>query len=88
MGRFKYGVCEWSLKARGKELCKIVAEQKLDCLQLGVGEEVLAGKGLGSPGMIEEYLKASEEYGIEIWSLSPQFVDQYSFTMPRTAREE
>lgn len=88
MRRFKYGVCEWSLKARGKELCKIASEQKLDCLQLGVGEEIFCGKGLGSHAIIEEYLKASEEYGMEICSLSPQFVDQYSFTMPQGAQEE
>jgi sugar phosphate isomerase/epimerase len=88
MERFKFGVCEWSLKARGRDLCKIVAEQKLDCLQLGIGEEVFGGKGLGSQAMIEEYLESSEEYGIEICSLSPQFVDQYSFTMPQATQEE
>ena len=88
MGRFQYGVCEWSLKARGRELCRIAAEQKLDCLQLGVGEEVLDGKGLGSPAVIEAYRQGSAEYGVDICSLSPQFVDQYSFTMPQGAEEE
>jgi sugar phosphate isomerase/epimerase len=88
MGRFKFGICEWSLKARGRDFCKIAAEQKLDCLQLGVGEEVFDGKGLGSQAVIEEYLESSKEYGIEICSLSPQFVDQYSFTMPQDTQEE
>ena len=88
MGRFQYGVCEWSLKARGRELCRIAAEQKLDCLQLGVGEEVLDGKGLGSPAVIEADRQGSAEYGVDICSLSPQFVDQYSFTMPQGAEEE
>lgn len=88
MGRFQYGVCEWSVKARGSEFCKIASESKLDCLQLGVGEEVYAGKGLGDPKMIEEYQRASEEYGIQIHSLSPQFVDQYSFTIPQSEQEE
>ena len=88
MGRFQYGVCEWSLKARGRELCRVAAEHKLDCLQLGVGEEVLDGKGLGSPAVIEAYRQGSAEYGVEICSLSPQFVDQYSFTMPQGAEEE
>jgi len=88
MGRFKYGVCEWSLKARGKVLCEMVSDYKLDCLQLGVGEEVFAGKGLGNREMIEEYLSASKKYGVVIDSLSPQFVDQYSFTMPQSIQEE
>lgn len=88
MGRFQYGVCEWSLKTRGRELCRIAAEHKLDCLQLGVGEEVLDGKGLGSPAVIEAYRQGSAEYGVDICSLSPQFVDQYSFTMPQGAEEE
>lgn len=88
MARFKYGVCEWSLEARGKELCRMAAEQKLDCLQLGVGEEVFVGKGLGSQAVIADYLQASEQYGLEICSLAPQFVDRYSFTMPQGAEEE
>ncbi|WP_162609188.1 sugar phosphate isomerase/epimerase family protein [Anaerotruncus colihominis] len=88
MGRFQYGVCEWSLKARGKELCRIASKQGLDCLQLGVGEEALEGKGLGCRAVIEEYMQASADYGMEICSLSPQFVDQYSFTMPQGAQEE
>ena len=75
MGRFQYGVCEWSLKARGKELCRIASKQGLDCLQLGVGEEALEGKGLGCRAVIEEYMQASADYGMEICSLSPQFVD-------------
>ena len=88
MGRFQYGVCEWSLKARGKELCRIASKQGLDCLQLGVGEEALECKGLGCRAVIEEYMQASADYGMEICSLSPQFVDQYSFTMPQGAQEE
>ena len=88
MGRFQYGVCEWSVKARGKQLCEMAYSSHLDCLQLGVGEEVFAGKGLGDPKMIEEYQKASELYEIKIHSLSPQFVDQYSFTMPQSEQEE
>ena len=64
MGRFQYGVCEWSVKARGKQLCEMAYSSHLDCLQLGVGEEVFAGKGLGDPKMIEEYQKASELYEI------------------------
>lgn len=87
MGRFQYGVCEWSVKARGKQLCEMAYKSQLDCLQLGVGEEVFAGKGLGDPKRIEEYQKASELYGIMIHSLSPQFVDQYSFTMPQSEQE-
>ena len=88
MKRYKYGVCEWVLKARGRELCRMAAGQGLDCLQLGVGEEVFSGRGLGNPGLIEEYLRASEEFGVQIESLSPQFVDQYSFTKPRSLQEE
>ena len=86
--RFRFGVCEWSVRARGKALCRMAAEAGLDCLQLGVGEEVLAGEGLGSPSLVREYLEAGREYGIQIDSLSPQFVDQYSFTMPQSTREE
>ncbi|MDO4275791.1 MAG: TIM barrel protein [Eubacteriales bacterium] len=88
MGRFQYGVCEWSVRARGKELCKLAADLKLDCIQLGAGEEIFAGRGLGSGNMLEEYLAASEKYGVKIESLSPQFVDQYSFTMPKNISEE
>ncbi len=88
MGRFKFGVCEWSMKARGQKLCAIAAKENLDCLQLGVGEEVFAEKGLGSQAVVEEYLKAANQYGLEICSLSPQFVDQYSFTAPGSAQEE
>lgn len=88
MGRFQYGVCEWSVKARGEALCRMASDNKLDCLQLGVGEEIFSGKGLGNPDIVKEYLEASEKYGIEIHSLSPQFVDQYSFTMPQSEQEE
>lgn len=88
MGRFKYGVCEWSMKARGRKLCEIAARQKLDCLQLGIGEEVFAGEGLGCQAVVEEYVTAAKENGLEICSLSPQFVDQYSFTVPGNAQEE
>lgn len=88
MKRFLYGVCEWSVQARGEDLCRMAAEENLDCLQLGVGEEIFAGNGLGSTERINEYQKASREYGIAIHSLSPQFVDQYSFTIPHNCQEE
>lgn len=88
MKRYKYGVCEWALKTRGRELCRLAAESGLDCLQLGVGEEVFSGRGLGDSALIEEYLSASSEFGVQIESLSPQFVDQYSFTKPRNSQEE
>lgn len=88
MRRFKYGVCEWSVRARGEKLCALAAGLKLDCLQLGVGQEVFAGRGLGSQEMVQEYLKASKKYGVRIDSLSPQFVDEYSFTMPKNLQEE
>lgn len=88
MGRFRYGVCEWSVRARGEALCKMAAKQKLDCLQLGVGEEIFLGKGLADGAVVEEYLRAGGEYGVEIDSLCPQFVDQYSFTMAKSGEEE
>lgn len=88
MSRFKYGVCEWSVKARGEEFCKLAAEEGLQCLQLGVGEEIFHGKGLVNPAVAKEYMEAAEKYGIEIESLCPQVVDQYSFTMPGGAEEE
>lgn len=88
MGRFQYGVCEWSVKARGKQLCEMAYSSKLDCIQLGVGAETFAGKGLGDSDLVYEYQKACELYGINIHSLSPQFVDQYSFTMPESTQEE
>lgn len=88
MKRFQYGVCEWSVKARGNALCRLASEKNLDCLQLGVGEEVFAGRGLGNPALMREYQRAAEEWGISIHSLSPQFVDQYSFTMPGSPEEE
>ena len=65
----------------------MAAEQKLDCLQLGVGTEIFAGRGLGSQAMIEEYLEGCEENGIFVHSLVPQFVDEYSFTMPKSSQE-
>lgn len=88
MSRFKYGVCEWSVKARGEAFVKLAADQKLECIQLGVGEETFSGKGLADPAVVEEYWNASEKYGVEISSLSPQFVDQYSFTLAQGAQEE
>lgn len=88
MKRFEYGVCEWSVKARGEALCKIAAKAGLDSLQLGVGEEVFSGNGLGSRDIIEAYKSATASYNIAISSLSPQFVDQYSFTMPQNNQEE
>ena len=86
--RFLYGICEWSLRVRGNALIKLAAAKNLDCVQLGVGAEVFSGRGLGNPAMIGEYQKAGEEYGIIVHSLSPQFVDQYSFTMPQSTQEE
>ncbi len=88
MKRFQYGVCEWTLRVRGNGLCKLAAEKNLDCLQLGVGTEIFRGGGLGNPALIGEYQKAAEEYGLFIHSLSPQFVDEYSFTMPRGRQDE
>ncbi|MCI9488365.1 MAG: sugar phosphate isomerase/epimerase [Lachnospiraceae bacterium] len=88
MGRFRYGACEWSVKARGAALCQLAADEKLDCVQLGVGEEIFCGKGLADPAVAEEYLEASEKCGVEIDSLCPQFVDQYSFTMAKSGEEE
>ena len=88
MKRFQYGVREWSLRVRGNALCRLASEKNLDCLQLGVGTEVFRGGGLGSPALIGEYQKACEEYGISVHSLSPQFVDEYSFTMTRGVQEE
>lgn len=87
MKRFQYGVCEWSMRAKGNALCRIAAEKGLDCLQLGVGTEVFYGGGLGNPAMIGEYQRSAEKYGISIHSLSPQFVDEYSFTMPKSPIE-
>ena len=88
MKRFTYGLCDWSVREKGMELCRLAAEHQLDCLQLGVGEEVLDGRGLGSGDLIREYKKGADLYGIEIISLSPQFVDQYSFTAPKNREEE
>lgn len=88
MKRFKYGLCEWSVNVRGKKLCQMAEENGLDCLQLGVGEEVFSGKGLGNPALVEEYQAEAAEHGIEIESLAPQFVDQYSFTRPKGKQEE
>lgn len=88
MSRFSYGVCEWSVKARGEDLCRLAAQSKLDCLQLGVGVEIFRGEGLADTRRVETYLSAKEKYGIAIHSLSPQFVDQYSFTRARSSQKE
>lgn len=88
MKRFRYGLCEWSVREKGMALCKLAAEHQLDCLQLGIGEEIFNQCGLGSNEVIEEYKKGAGLYGIEISSLSPQFVDQYSFTAPNSRKEE
>ena len=88
MSRFDYGVCEWSVRARGHQLAEMAAKSGLDCLQLGVGTEVFRGEGLADPGRVESYLSAGEKYGITIHSLSPQFVDEYSFTMAKSQAEE
>lgn len=88
MKKVEYGLCEWSVKTRGRKLCQLAADKKLDCLQLGVGEEIFAGQGLGSQYLIEEYQEACQQYGVKIHSLSPQFVDQYSFTMPQGNQDE
>lgn len=88
MKRFQYGVCEWSLKARGSKLCEMAAKSGLECLQLGVGDEIFKGQGLMNERNVDEYKEACEKYGLWIESISPQFVDKYSFTMPKNADEE
>ena len=86
--RFNYGICEWSVRARGRDFAELAARSGLDCIQLGVGEEVMEGRGLGDPQVVEEYLISAAASGITVDSLSPQFVDQYSFTMPKSEQEE
>ena len=88
MKRFSFGLCEWSLSERGKDFCKMAASQKLDCIQLGVGEEIFKGQGLASQKIVEEYQWSAKEYELDVVSLSPQFVDKYSFTMPKSEQEE
>ena len=88
MNRFNYGVCEWSVRARGEKLAQMADKSGLDCLQLGVGTEVFRGEGLADSQRVESYLSAEEKYDIAIHSLSPQFVDEYSFTMAKSAEEE
>ena len=85
MGRFRYGVCEWSVKARGAALCQLAADEKLDCVQLGVGEEIFCGKGLADPAVAEEYLEASEKYGVEIDSQNLYALDGTSMARYFTA---
>ena len=85
--RFQLGVCEWSVLFRGRNLCESAKISGLNCVQLGVGTEIFKGEGLSSEKLVEEYQQASQELGVEIVSISPQFVDEYSFTMPRTTEE-
>lgn len=87
MKRFQLGVCEWSVKSKGASLCRLAKESGLDCLQLGIGTEIFSGEGLGANEQVRAYREACGEYGIHIASLSPQFVDEYSFTMPRDNEE-
>lgn len=88
MSRFKYGFCEWSLNARGLELCKILADQGLTCMQVGVGTEALTGKGLADPALVEEYLEGSEKYNIDICGTVPISLDYFSYTRPKCPEEE
>lgn len=88
MKKYSYGVCEWSVKARGESFVRMAKRSGLDCIQLGVGTEIFEGRGLADPALVEEYRRSAEENGIEIISISPQFVDEYSFTMPGSCEEE
>ena len=88
MSRFQLGVCEWSVRARGRALMELTKRCELDCVQLGVGMEIMANRGLADKATVQEYRQASEETGVEIVSLSPQFVDNYSFTCPQNAQDE
>lgn len=87
-GRFRFGVCEWSLKARGRDLCSEIRQAGLTDLQAGVGTEIFSGMGLADERRREEYLEADEEFGVKVTSVSPQFVDDYSFTHPSSTQEE
>ncbi len=76
------------MRARGKALMDVTRKCALDCVQLGVGTETMAGRGLADEAMVQEYRQAAGETGVEIVSLSAQFVDNYSFTLPQNAQDE
>lgn len=88
MSRFNYGICEWSLKERGKQLCKTISEVGLTCFQVGVGVETLQNDGLADSRNIEQYLDAAAEFGLVISCVVPTALDYYSFCKPETQEEE
>lgn len=88
MRRFHYGICEWSLLERGKDLCKLVSEAGFTHVSLGIGTETLSGGGLANPSRMEEYLSSKEKYGLTYSSTALTALDHYSYCNPTSVSEE
>ena len=87
MGKFKFGLCEWSVAQRGFDLCKLASESGLDGIQLCVGLEASEGKGLVDERLQKEYLEGRDEFKIDFTSISVTALDYFSMSKPENENE-
>ncbi|OUN00291.1 MAG: hypothetical protein BAA02_02130 [Paenibacillaceae bacterium ZCTH02-B3] len=80
-GRYRLGICQWSVDAEGADICRFAAELGLEGVQLEIGTYE-DGFPLSRPSVQREFLDSASEYGVRFTSIAARVTDQYDMTQP------
>lgn len=80
-GRYRLGICHWSMPIDGPYACKWAKEMGFEGIQLEIGSYE-RGFPLSRPSVQQAYLELAAEYGIQYPSIAARVTDDYSMTQP------
>lgn len=80
-GRFKVGICQWSVSVEGPDICRFAADLGLEGVQLEIGT-VEDGFALSRPAVQQAYMESASECGIQFTSIAARVTDHYRMTDP------
>ena len=80
-GRYKIGICQWSVSVEGPDICRYAADLGLEGVQLEIGT-VENGFPLSRPSVQQAYLESARAHGIRFTSIAARVTDDYRMTDP------
>lgn len=80
-GRYKIGICQWSVTLDGADICRFAGSLGLDGVQLEIGT-VESGYPLTRPAVQREYLERASEHGIQFTSIATRVTEKFRMTDP------
>jgi sugar phosphate isomerase/epimerase len=86
IGKYRIGICEWSLPIDGPYACRLVGELGLQGMQLDVGPYE-RGFPKSRPVVQDAYLEMAEASGIGFPSMAARVSDYYTMFLSRSEEE-